>query len=207
MCLDSFMVHVIYLIDLVVLVLPPDLPTLFSVLFSGDLPTRNMNGLIMIWHNVVLWPIWETCNEITSPVKFLDLLETFFAIKHFSQKWLLTKAKLEHSFFYDLRVIRLWFTSHSSYLVFKLGFLAYSCLDPYTIGHFCLMNVVVSTHFWIPILLNIYYNTLCAQKMIIFEKLIWKEFDFILFFILGILIHMYFYHNRLCYNHLIKMFI
>lgn len=84
----------------VVVVLPLDLPTLFSILFSGDRPTRNRKGLIVIRH-AVLWAIWETRNRIIFFGKIFDLSETFFPIKHFSWKWFLAKAKFGHSLFYE----------------------------------------------------------------------------------------------------------
>lgn len=113
---------------LVVVGLPPDLPILFSILFSGVLSTRYQKGLIMLWH-VVLWAIWDTRNGVIFSVKTLDLLETFFAIKCSSWKWFLDKTNSGHSLFYESMndVLILWsaFLGYISFLCCDLHYIVY----------------------------------------------------------------------------------
>lgn len=61
-----------------VMMLPPDLPALFFVLYFGVSLRKGMNGLLVIWHSI-LWVIWESHNWVIFSNKiFFTFLRPYF---------------------------------------------------------------------------------------------------------------------------------
>ncbi|MCI22359.1 myb-like transcription factor, partial [Trifolium medium] len=84
----------------VIIIIPPNLFSLFECLSEAASNKRIRKGLWLIWHSTI-WVIWKSRNDITFANGVKDPMKAVDDIKMLSWRWGLARRKISICLFYE----------------------------------------------------------------------------------------------------------
>jgi hypothetical protein len=84
----------------VVIVMPPNLFTLFDCVSESTRNSKMRRGFRLVWHSVI-WLLWKARNDVIFNNTVEDLLEIVERVKILSWKWSVERLKISPCLYYE----------------------------------------------------------------------------------------------------------